>query len=393
MSKVKLHDRIREVFTSPLGHILTIVGVSEEKCGRSTKHLVECSNCSLDKELFPEPFKILYNKLLNGQSPCGCNKYTYSERQVRLMIERKCATLGHRFLGFRGKFINMRTTEPIIDCGHDNDLRMSCHHYINYVKHGCNMCVAINTRKDIVEKAKPYLDVTDVVITEPDNLSTFIYYRCKTCSDDWFVKNNYCDGWFKIRPTRLKSGNLTCRCSEKFIGGDKYKIGKAVLGQECNPATTVLSTYRDARGNPRFNIHCSIHGNTTQDDYTCYTGYLPKCCGQAGWYTRKGQETEVDFLYIIRLVDYEESFIKIGRSFDVPTRMDQLEDLYHTELLYVLTSKYEEICKYERLYHKVFRPYRVCPSISFKGESEVFSEELLNLQDFKLLIVDLVNGY
>lgn len=393
MSKVKLYDRIGEVFTLKSGHTLTIIGVSDEKIGRSSKHIVECSYCSSDKELFPDPFTILYNKLLVGQSPCGCGRYVYDERQIRLKIKRKSKVLGHKFIGFSGEFVSSKVTTPTIYCKHGEKIRGSCHHYLNYVKYGCNTCSGEEIRKDILDTISVPECVSNLVIMDSENDTNIIYYRCEVCSDDWFVKSNYCNGWFKIKPSRLNLGKLSCRCSGKFFGDSNYKLGRAVLGQEYNLTTTVLSLGEEHRGRERINIHCSIHGDTIQDASSCYEGFLPKCCAQTGWYVRKGQEDEVDFLYVVRLVSDGEILIKIGRSFDVPTRMNQLEELYQTDLLYVLTSTHEEICKYERLYHKVFRPYREYPSMSFKGDSEIFSEEILNLQDFKLLIVDLVNGY
>lgn len=383
----KAEDRIGDEFITPKGGILKVVGVSNNKSGRSAKHIVECSICSLDKELFTEPFEILYAKLVSGSTPCACSRYCYSERQIKVLIERKCKLLNHTFEGFEGTFVDSRTTKPIIKCRHGEDLHTnSCHHYINYRKHGCNQCASDNMSDNLLSKYK-FPDNVESVKSYPslDSENREYFYRCKYCSYDKFVVNGYCDGNFNFLPHRLQKGFLSCRCSDKYFGSDHYKLGKAILAQDNNTNIVIHKIVDDdAIGT------CSIHGEFRQDYSSCCEGRIPKCCSPSGWYIRKGREHDQDHMYIMKVYLDDEEFIKIGRAFDIRLREDELSCYYNTELIYFLKTDHIAICKYEKFYHKVFKKYKQVSSIRFKGDGELFSMDILDDPNFKLLVENLI---
>lgn len=384
MSVVKLYERVGESFPSKKGGTLTIVGVSDEKVGRSTKHLVLCSLCSKDTELFPEPFKILYKKLSKGQNPCACTTYRYSEEQVKILLNRKCKELGHTFVGFKGKFKSSHETIPLIKCEHGVVEYPSCHQFINYVEYGCVLCSSFKNslRASGLENYPP--NVIDIKYQDKN-----YYYRCDVCSRDWYVLNSYCDGWFKFIGHRLRRSKLSCRCNtNKYFGDNNFKLGKAVKGQEGNPNINVIKVEDDS-----VVINCEVHGESIQDYSSCCEGRTPKCCTRSGWGLVKGSELREDNLYFIHMSFTGESFIKIGRAFDIPSRQKVLSEHYKANLLGFLTDTHKHIVEYEKFYHSVFNRYKVKPLTTFDGYTEIFSVDILQDPDFKLLIDKLIYDY
>lgn len=384
MSVVKLYDRIGESFPSKKGGVLTIIGVSDEKVGRSTKHLVVCSLCSEDTELFPEPFRILYKKLSNGQNPCACTTYRYNEEQVKLLIKRKCKDLGHTFLGFKDGFRSSHETVPLIRCDHGTVEYYSCHQYINYIENGCEKCSDFKNslKSDGVENYPP-----NVIDIKYEN--KYYYYRCSNCSEDWYVLNGYCNGWFKFIGHRLRKSKFSCRCNtDKYFGDENFRLGKAVKGQESNPDIEVISLEGDD-----VLINCKIHGESRQNYGCCCEGRTPKCCTRSGWGLIKGFEQRKDNLYFIHMSFEGESFIKIGRAFNIPCRQKVLSEHYKTNLLGFLTDTHKNIVIYEKFYHSTFNHYKVKPLTLFDGYTEVFSVDILHDPDFKLLVDKLIYDY
>lgn len=387
MSKVKLYDRIGEVFTLKSGHTLTIIGVSDEKIGRCTKHLVECSHCSLDKELFPEPFKILYNRLVKGGSPCACSMFKgYTEEQVTLLVKRRCTELGHEFVGFDGGYCGVRKSKLSLKCSHGTFSGYTVDNYLNKIKHGCAKCAADVTHRLHLEDLPT--NVSKVRVEYENEVKTH-YYQCSSCSSDWFVLNNYCNGWFKFTPNRLQKGKLSCRCSSsRYRGDDLYKKGRATLAQINNRHITVLDY-----SNETLTVECAHHGKTTQNYESCCDGRPPRCCTSVGWYTIKNRVKEIDNLYVIHLHDQGEDYIKIGRSFDIRRREGELSKYYTPNLLGFIQAPHDVIVVYEKFFHKIFGKYRVQPCQPFGGDGEVFSTRILKDEDFKLLVDKFIFDY
>lgn len=82
----------------------------------SLKRKIECSTCSIDKELFPEDLVTTSSNIIKGIPNCGCNtNYRKSEHQIRVLCKRKALEGGYRFLGFKQKYVN-KNSKCIIDC-------------------------------------------------------------------------------------------------------------------------------------------------------------------------------------------------------------------------------------------------------------------------------------
>ena len=75
-------------YNTPEGGVLTVTGESGRRRGKNIIWHVECSICSKDKELFPTPFDGNKYKLDQGQIPCACSTYRYSDAQNKIRLAR-----------------------------------------------------------------------------------------------------------------------------------------------------------------------------------------------------------------------------------------------------------------------------------------------------------------
>tara|TARA_R100000541_G_C1897352_1_gene84000 strand:- start:49974 stop:51149 length:1176 start_codon:yes stop_codon:yes gene_type:complete len=388
---VTIHEHLGKTYLNKQGNTLTVVGYVKNDTGRGYKLTVTCSKCSEDKELFPDPFPILYSKLKAGRSPCGCTRIIYTEDQIKILAKRKAKELGHTFLGFTDEFVSNRVTDLIIKCPHEIK-EINCHLYLNYSKHGCNSCASERVSESYISKYEYPSCVEEVRSTEvKDYGSRYHEYKCSVCSYDWYVVNGFCDGWFSFKPCRLSKGIFTCRCNLNYFpkDSDRYNLGRAIKSRLPHKNIKVL----DFKGD-RILFECSYHGKGDQNSSSCFEGRLPKCCVKNSWGYYEDRKYDTDYLYFVSMEDMENNkYIKIGRSFNLMTRIQDLEDGYFVDLLYLLESPHKDIYKYEKFFHKVFRKYREQPPTYFKGETEVFNYTVLGDKDFKLLVSDFIEGY
>ncbi|HBK7931419.1 TPA: hypothetical protein LNI27_003449 [Vibrio cholerae] len=92
-------------FPTPKGGTLTVVDVSHKQ-GNHAVFTLECSVCSLDKELWPHgSIKSLKGNLEKGQVSCGCSNIPkWTQSQYEILINRKCEEKGYIFQGFVGEW-------------------------------------------------------------------------------------------------------------------------------------------------------------------------------------------------------------------------------------------------------------------------------------------------
>lgn len=96
---------------------LEVIGIHGKK-SRNTIFRVTCTECSKDKELFPEGYFISTKGNLNsGRKPCGCSKYEWKDWQYLILAGR--AAKG-RFIihGFAEEF-NGQNTKLNLECLND----------------------------------------------------------------------------------------------------------------------------------------------------------------------------------------------------------------------------------------------------------------------------------
>lgn len=125
-------------WVSPDGK-LKVIGIIEKS--KHTKYKVECSECSKDKELFPDGYFVGYkNNLLSGQKPCGCSKQTKWKSWQYLILARRVGEkkdfIVHGFMGeYKGNNSKLQ-----IECVKDGYRWNACLTNLLSYKSGCKKC-------------------------------------------------------------------------------------------------------------------------------------------------------------------------------------------------------------------------------------------------------------
>lgn len=111
-NELQTDNRTGEVFGD-----LTIMGWSHKDGKNNKYHVVKCSTCEQDTELFGDGvFAITYDNLKRGAKPCGCGKtHKYNEYQNIIRIKRKCVEYGYTFVGWDGEY-NSTKTKLTLSC-------------------------------------------------------------------------------------------------------------------------------------------------------------------------------------------------------------------------------------------------------------------------------------
>lgn len=109
----------------------------------------------------------------------------------------------------------------------------------------------------------------------------------------------------------------------------------------------------------RFEYNCNIHGKQ-EVSYNNFVNMGTRCGGCArelgngnGYYPER--KNEQDYLYIL---NFNDKFIKIGRSFDVNERIKGLRSLSKIKKIYklrIFTATHQEIYDYEQELHNELR--------------------------------------
>lgn len=90
---------------------LEVIGVAGKQ-GYKTLYKVTCTECSKDKELFPDGYFVsLKDNLIRGKLPCGCSKNPYWEPDQQLLRVRRSANKNGDFIvhGFAEEFHGSQT--------------------------------------------------------------------------------------------------------------------------------------------------------------------------------------------------------------------------------------------------------------------------------------------
>ena len=85
-------------------------------------------------------------------------------------------------------------------------------------------------------------------------------------------------------------------------------------------------------------------------------------------------------VYVIRCYDENESFIKVGKTFQTTEARFQLEGAmpYKYEIIYEIVSNGYNVCKLEEKIKKELKQYSYRPKIMFNGYYECFTEDCLH---------------
>lgn len=187
------------------------------------------------------------------------------------------------------------------------------------------------------------------------------------------------------------------RASRKAIGCPKCTKEKALETRANNFKMRANSihnnkydyssvVYKGAKS--KVTIICPHHGEFLQAPNDHLNGCGCRHCRteSIGWSDSKWQtagETSKDFsgfkLYIVKIWDSEESFIKIGKTFrEVSTRMGELSAYYSYKVLEVIEADAKTVCLLERKYQRMNSEYRYSPMLRFNGHTECFTKVIID---------------
>jgi len=367
---------IKELYITPKGGVLTLLGRSGRKLGRSYYYNVTCSFCHQDKELFPIPLEILLGKLNIGRVPCGCSAAPkWSPEQQVIRLNRKAKEIGCdliRVLPDGNKYI--KNAHSIIFCNKHKVTSKVCNQtLINGTLSGCTECGLDKKRVPISEVIKDLLKIN------PNYHSISIYgnsedgnlyrARCYKCDKDPISLENYLDGYFYFGRGSVRSGCKSCRCGISMTVKESYvdilaKIDTESLGGHIE----YLNYTRPFKGKDTLiNYTCKYHGTQSKTWSRILEGNGCIDCGRANssWGVVKGRELDDDNLYLFRMSNENEDFIKIGRTFDIISRHKTFSYLYNTVILYQITMTHEQVLSTEKFIHKHMQKYfKYIPNIN-----------------------------
>lgn len=248
---------------------------------------VTCTECSKDKELFPDGYFVSTKvSLKGGGKPCGCSKKPeWKNWQYLILARRAGEKKGFVVHGFVEEFKNQNTK-----------LNLEC------LKDGHKWIASIN---DIINKNS----------------------SCPKCSKVY-------------RPTEREALQ---KCIDVCKEMDYYVIG-------------FVDGYKNWKS--RFEYICKTHGKQNVSYYNfinkgtrcrfCWKERQKRLGNGNGYYPER--KDEQDFLYIL---NFNDKFIKAGRSFDVDDRVGDLKKprcsgIKNIRKLRIFTATHQEVYDYEQ---------------------------------------------
>lgn len=188
--------------------------------------------------------------------------------------------------------------------------------------------------------------------------------------------------------TNGKKGCVKCAhdmTSDKFRSSTEEFASKA-LSVHLGKYSYEKVNYVNAK--KKVTITCPHHGDFKQTPNDHLNGCGCRHCRteNIGWTDSKWKEQASNSkhfsgfkVYIVKIFDGEESFIKIGKTFvGIPSRFGEISLYYNYKVLEVIEADADSICKMERKYQRENKEYKYSPSITFNGHTECFSKVVIN---------------
>lgn len=389
----------KQTFKTPKGGVLEIKQVYKGKCGVAHFGL-ECSICSKDQELFPKGSIISVKKsLLKGQVPCGCSSNPkWSEEQNKVRVRRICEDKGYIFQGWSGEYKGIHTYLKLYNGRTGNFWESTT---INNLLLGHGDPIE-GAEIAISKRLLPDKYHIDKFIKEgftgdykfwrsdrlgKDNRKRYWYYTCPVCSNDEYVKAGVCSGIFESYENSLAEGFYACRCGRNFDYNKEQSELRIKLVCE-REGLTFNSWEEDYRGvDSKFIWHCSHnHKNSTSISNFIHGARCRKCKDLKspinGYYSKRKDED--DILYIL---NFNDEYIKAGRSFDMEKRFKGNRGLIamsgckreNIEILHLFKGKHEDVYREEQWIHEELE------NRGFQFKDVTWSTELFSLDCYDTL--------
>jgi hypothetical protein len=350
---------------------LRVVGV-HGKQGQHTTFKVSCEICSPDTELFPLGYFVSTKyDLTHGVKPCGCSKKPrWSKEQCAIKIQRVCYEKGFIFHGFVDEYKGNRTKLKL-ECTKDgNNWDTTDILHLLSVGRGCSVC----GKNLSSEKQRTSEEIA--------------FARCKeVCKDLGYEFVGFPDGYRNAR-SRFKYVcprhgiqevnydsfvRMKGRCNQcgSEVTAQKLKLQLSILNENCNTMCKekgyVFIGFEEGyvkSATSKFTYLCTVHGQQKMTYSALKRGTGCKYCnidkrkelsGFYGWYPERAEEQ--DFIYVL---NFNDAFIKVGRSFDIDNRIKGLrtESKVPIENIYKLriyTATHKEIYDFEQELHEELR--------------------------------------
>lgn len=264
---------------------------------KHTKFKVTCTECSKDPELFPDGYFVSFKgNLVNGQKPCGCSKSPRWEDWQFLIIARRAAK--DRFIVHGFEEFKGAYTKLNLECLKDGHKWTAIIHSVINKGSGCPKCA--DTKAAEQKKTPEHIALQKCV------------YICK--------EMNY---------------NVV-----GFVDG--YKNNSSRFEYNC-----------EIHGKQNVSYHRFVNGGTRCNG--CWKDRQVELGNGNGYYPER--KDEQDYLYIL---NFNNKFIKVGRSFDVNERIKNLKKPSESGIkkiykLRIFTATHQEIYAFEQELHNELR--------------------------------------
>lgn len=306
---------------------------------------------------------------------------------------KRCEELNYTFLGFTSNYRGITKTKMKLNCMKHDYIWTSTliSTFINGSSSGCREC-----QKEVMSKAnsKQWIGETRqnekslfTIVTEDGK---YVYYKCSKCSMDVEL---YPDK-FKIHKSDWKNGGVVCGCSKSpRRNKTQYEILCRRKAEKIQDIEFIGFTEEKVTVSTNIVLSCRYHGEWNTSNVDKFLSKHPRGCPSCakennnfGLYEKRLEDE--DYLYLIRLTNKDntnETFIKIGRTFNPKERMSKMPTRsYNIELLSVTYCKHSINYQVEQLLHYLIREHHYTPSIPFGGSVyECFNIKALENSDLR----------
>lgn len=263
---------------------------------------------------------------------------------------------------------------------------------------GCSKCGTVTTASKKTGVPSPLRNTQEQFINKSNNRHGHKYDYTKVVFENMStVVDIVCPthGVFKQRASDHLAG---CGCSEchKDKARDRYTSNTTTFIEKANDVHNGKYTYSKTNyinAKTKVTITCPEHGDFEQTPNDHLNGCGCRVCRteNIGWTDTKwkaqAQQSKVfeGFkVYIVKIFDADESFIKIGKTFtSMNYRMREISRMYNYVVLDVIEADADTVCKLERKYLRANRDNKYKPCVEFSGHTECFTKVIIKGKEYK----------
>lgn len=204
---------------------LTVLGKIKTQGRSKNRHVISCSICAQDKELFGDGIfsRVLSQIIQEDIYPCGCSiSPKWSEAQMFLRLKRYCTNKGWEFLGWVEEYKGNRTrVEVITELGFTDTMLAA------------NVLIGQNSKLHRNEKTSQAKSKSDDVIIESFLKLEVFHEDTRFWKSDrvdekgqrtfWWMQCGECGELGESYRSNLQKGKFPCACT-RYVGQKKMYI-------------------------------------------------------------------------------------------------------------------------------------------------------------------------